>query len=144
MRVVLDASGRTPETAQLFDDARRHARHHIGRRPEDRVTAWLTAGADVSRVAKAEGGVDIAAALDVLGERGVCHVLVEPGPTLAASFVERGLVDRFVLYLAPKLIGGDAPGLLASGAKTIADAWELEITDIARVGDDLRIEAVRR
>jgi len=49
-----------------------------------------------------------------------------------------------VIYLAPKLIGGDAPGLLASGAKTIADAWEIEVTDITRVGDDLRIEAVSR
>ena len=98
----------------------------------------------MSRVADADGGVDIAAALAVLGERGICHVLVEPGPQLAASFVERDLADRFVIYLAPKLIGGDAPGLLASGAKTVADAWELEIERIERVGDDLRIDAMRK
>jgi diaminohydroxyphosphoribosylaminopyrimidine deaminase/5-amino-6-(5-phosphoribosylamino)uracil reductase len=143
LRVVVDASGRTPETAQLFDDAAETLVITTDDVPEARLAAWMTAGADVSRVAKAEGGADIAAALDVLGERGVCHVLVEPGPTLAASFVEHGLVDRFVIYLAPTLIGGDAPGLLASGAKTITDAWDLEITDVARIGDDLRIEAVR-
>jgi diaminohydroxyphosphoribosylaminopyrimidine deaminase / 5-amino-6-(5-phosphoribosylamino)uracil reductase len=143
LRVVLDASGRTPEDAQLFDGAADTLVITADDVPDVRVNAWLTAGAVVSRVQKGDGGVDIAAALDVLGERGICHVLVEPGPTLAASFVERGLVDRFVIYLAPKLIGGDAPGLLASGAKTITDAWELDVTDVAHVGDDLRIEAVR-
>jgi diaminohydroxyphosphoribosylaminopyrimidine deaminase / 5-amino-6-(5-phosphoribosylamino)uracil reductase len=144
LRVVLDASGRAPETAQIFDGAADALVITTDDVPDARVNAWLTAGADVSRVASADGGVDIAAALDVLGERGICHVLVEPGPMLAASFVERDLVDRFLVYLAPKLIGGDAPGLLASGAKTIAEAWALEITDTVRVGDDLRIEAVRR
>ena len=68
-------------------------------------------------------------------------MLVEAGPTLAAAFVERGSIDRLVLYLAPKIIGGDAPGLFASGVKTLTDAWELDITDVARVGDDIRIEA---
>ncbi len=144
LRVVLDASGRTPATAQLFDDAAKALVITTDDVSDDRITAWLTAGADVSHVSSADGGVDIAAALDVLGERGICHVLVEPGPRLAASFVERGLVDRFLIYLAPKLIGGEAPGLLASGAKTITDAWALEIIDVARVGDDLRISAVER
>ena len=144
LRVVLDASGRTPVTAQLFDDAAPTLVITTDDVDERRVNAWLGAGADVARAASGEGGVDLRAALDVLGERGICHVLVEPGPTLAASFVERRVVDRFLLYIAPKLIGGDAPGLLASGAKTIADAWSLLIEDVERVGDDLRIEAVMR
>lgn len=144
LRVVIDASGRTPETARLFDGAADALVITTSDVSDDRVNAWRTAGADVSRVASAEGGVDLTAALRVLGERGVCHVLVEPGPQLASSFVERGLVDRLVLYLAPKLIGGDAPGLLASGVKTIADAWDLGIERIDRVGDDLRIDAVRK
>ena len=141
LRVVLDASGRTPPTAQLFDDAAPTLIITTDDVDDAIVTTWLTAGADVSRVAASDGGVDIASALDVLGERGICHVLVEPGPRLAASFVERGLADRVVLYLAPKLIGGDAPGLLATGAKTITDAWDLEIERIERVGDDIRVDA---
>jgi diaminohydroxyphosphoribosylaminopyrimidine deaminase/5-amino-6-(5-phosphoribosylamino)uracil reductase len=79
--------------------------------------------------------------LELLGERGICHLLVEGGPTLAASFAERRLVDRFVLYLAPKIIGGDAPGLFSSGVKTLTDAWNLEIERTTRMGDDVKIEA---
>lgn len=141
LRVVLDASGRTPVSAQIFDGAAPALVITTGDVSDETVNGWLAAGADVTRVIAYEGGVDLDAALDVLGERGICHVLVEPGPTLASSFVDRELVDRFVLYVAPKLIGGDAPGLLASGAKTITDAWRLEIENIARVGDDVRIDA---
>jgi diaminohydroxyphosphoribosylaminopyrimidine deaminase/5-amino-6-(5-phosphoribosylamino)uracil reductase len=141
LRVVLDASGRTPETAQVFDGAAPVLIVTTDDVPDERVNAWLAAGADVARVVAHEGGVDVDAAVDVLGERGLCHVLVEAGPTLASSFVERGIVDRFVLYLAPKLIGGDAPGLLASGGKTLTDAWSLEIENVSRVGEDVRIDA---
>jgi diaminohydroxyphosphoribosylaminopyrimidine deaminase/5-amino-6-(5-phosphoribosylamino)uracil reductase len=135
VRVVFDSSGRTPSDAQLFD----------GSAPAIVVTtddAELPAyDADVIRVPKADGGVDVDAALRELGARGMCHVLVEAGPTLAATFVERGLVDRLILYVAPKIIGGDAPGLFASGAKTLADAWEMDIVDVSRVGEDIRIDA---
>lgn len=135
LRVVLDSSGRTPATSQVFD----------GTVPALVITTedakLPNYNAEVVRVPRAEGGVDIDAALDALGDRGLCHVLVEAGPTLAGSLIERGAVDRLILYLAPKIIGGDAPGLFATGAKTLTDAWQMEITDVTRVGDDLRIDA---
>jgi diaminohydroxyphosphoribosylaminopyrimidine deaminase / 5-amino-6-(5-phosphoribosylamino)uracil reductase len=126
LRVVLDSSGRTPRGAQILND--------------DAPT--LVIGPDLAGAG--DGGVSIEGALALLAERGLCHVLVESGPTLAASFVEAGEVDRFVLYLAPKIIGGDAPGLFSSGVKTLTDAWELKIEDVTRVGDDIRIAARRR
>ena len=63
---------------------------------------------------RGEGGVDVARRSTCSASAACATCWSRAGPTLAASFVERGLVDRFVLYLAPKLIGGDAPGLLAT------------------------------
>ncbi len=136
LRVVLDSSGRTPTEAQIFDDA---APTLII--TTDDVDAGRWTGAEVARVAAGEGGIDLVSALAELGRRGICHVLVEAGPTLAGSFVERGAVDRLVLYLAPKLIGGDAPGLISSGIKTITDAWRMRIENVSRIGEDIRIDA---
>ena len=70
-------------------------------------------------------------------------VLLEGGPTLAWSAVGDGLVDKLVLYLAPKLVGGSAaPGVLeGGGVAAIADAIEAEIVEVERVGADLRVEA---
>ena len=53
-----------------------------------------------------------------------------------------GLVDRYVVYLAPALAGGDdgRPLLAGPGAATIADVWRGRIVDVTRLGDDLRID----
>ncbi|MBA2624965.1 MAG: dihydrofolate reductase family protein, partial [Acidimicrobiia bacterium] len=67
---------------------------------------------------------------------------VEGGATVAAAFHRAGLVDRYVLYLAPALFGGDdGMSLLAGpGAATMADVWRGRITSVERLGDDLRVE----
>jgi diaminohydroxyphosphoribosylaminopyrimidine deaminase / 5-amino-6-(5-phosphoribosylamino)uracil reductase len=80
--------------------------------------------------------------LDDLGQRGVLQVLVEGGATVAGAFHRAGLVDRYVIYLAPALAGGDdSPGLfLGKGAASIGDVWRGRIVSIAQLGPDLRVE----
>lgn len=82
--------------------------------------------------------------LDELGAKGILQLMVEGGPTVAGSFHRAGLVDRYVLYLAPALFGGDdARAVLAGGgASTVAGLWRGRITDVARLGPDLRVELV--
>lgn len=86
----------------------------------------------------------VAGLLDDLGRRGHLQVLFEGGAGVAGEVHRAGLVDRYVLYLAPALMGGaDAPGLFrGAGASTIADCWRGRIVDVAQVGDDLRVELV--
>ena len=70
-------------------------------------------------------------------------VLCEGGPTLAWSAVAAGLVDKLVLWVAPKLVGGaDAPSVLSGiGVPGIGDAIDVEIVDVRRIGPDLRVES---
>ncbi len=85
---------------------------------------------------------DLGAVLDRLGERGCVQVLVEGGAHVAGAFHRAGLVDRYVLYLAPRLLGGDDGRALFAGvgAATLADAWEGDIVEVSRLGPDLRVE----
>jgi diaminohydroxyphosphoribosylaminopyrimidine deaminase/5-amino-6-(5-phosphoribosylamino)uracil reductase len=89
---------------------------------------------------------DLGEVLDTLGAKGVLQVLVEGGATVAGAFHRAGLVDRYVIYLAPALFGGDdARGLLAGpGAATVADLWRGRIVDVERLGDDLRMDLEAR
>jgi diaminohydroxyphosphoribosylaminopyrimidine deaminase/5-amino-6-(5-phosphoribosylamino)uracil reductase len=68
--------------------------------------------------------------------------MVEGGATVAGDFHREGLVDRYVVYLAPALFGGDdARALFAGrGAATMDDVWRGRITAVARLGDDLRVD----
>lgn len=80
--------------------------------------------------------------LDDLGHRGVVQLMVEGGATVAGAFHRAGLVDRYVLYLAPALFGGDdaRPLFAGPGAATVADVWRGELVDVRRLGPDLRVE----
>jgi len=125
LRVVVDSSGRTPATARVRDNA---------------APTWIATTAEVG--ATADGRVDVAHLLKHLHARGVRGVLLEGGPTLAGSFLRAGLVDEVVAYVAPKLLGAGPAALAHAGSRTIADALELTLTDVARVGPDLRLTAV--
>jgi diaminohydroxyphosphoribosylaminopyrimidine deaminase/5-amino-6-(5-phosphoribosylamino)uracil reductase len=89
---------------------------------------------------------DLAALLDELGGRAVVQLLVEGGATVAAAFHRAGLVDRYVLYVAPDMFGGDdAPGLFrGSGAGTMAARWRGRFVSVAPTGTDLRVELAPR
>lgn len=85
---------------------------------------------------------DLNEVLSTLGGRGVLQVLVEGGATVAKAFHQAGLVDRYVVYLAPALSGGDdGPGLFAGpGASTMAEVWRGRLVSVQQVGDDVRVE----
>jgi diaminohydroxyphosphoribosylaminopyrimidine deaminase/5-amino-6-(5-phosphoribosylamino)uracil reductase len=84
----------------------------------------------------------LAEVLDELGDDGVLQVLVEGGAQVAGDFHRAGLVDRYVIYVAPALFGGgDARGLFTGfGAYSIDDVWRGRFESVERVGGDLRIE----
>ena len=67
----------------------------------------------VERVARAGRGLDLRAVIAHLTVREVNELWVECGPRLAAAFLEANLVDELILYVAPFLLGADAPPLTA-------------------------------
>ena len=80
--------------------------------------------------------------LDELGRRGVLQVLVEGGARVAHAFHAAALVDRYVLYLAPALFGGDdaRPLFGGRGAPTIDEVWRGRLLSVTRLGDDVRVD----
>jgi diaminohydroxyphosphoribosylaminopyrimidine deaminase/5-amino-6-(5-phosphoribosylamino)uracil reductase len=126
LRVVLDGGGRTPPGARV-------------RRGD--VPALVLTADDVGP-GPAGRGVDLDGALAVLHARQVRSVLLEGGPTLAGAFLDAGLVDRVVAYIAPALLGQGTNALSAALTGASMDAIRrLELQDVARVGPDVRIVA---
>ena len=122
------------------DDPSLTVRDATGRNPLRVVLGHAPPGAKVHPALEIEGHLD--KVLDELGHRDVLQVLVEGGATVAGEFHRAGLVDRYVVYLAPALAGGDdgRPLLAGPGMATIADLWRGRIVSVERLGDDLRID----
>lgn len=85
------------------------------------------------------GQVDLTALLTTLAQKHqVNEVLVEAGPTLAGAFLQAGLVDELVIYMAPKLMGSLARPLLALPLGQMAEAVDIHIESVRAVGADWR------
>ena len=82
---------------------------------------------------------DPAEVLRALQLRDIRHLWLEGGPTLAAAFVRAGLVDRVIAYVAPALLGSGRPAVGDLGAESIGDLRRFHLTDVARLGDDVRL-----
>src|SRR5205807_4829067 len=125
------------------DDPSLTVRHVEGQDPLRVVLGRAPADAKVQPAVELEGDLD--EVLDELGRRGVLQAVVEGGPTVAGAFHRAGLVDRYVIYLAPALFGGEdgLPLFTGPGAATIDDVWRGRIVSVDQLGDDVRIEMVR-
>jgi diaminohydroxyphosphoribosylaminopyrimidine deaminase/5-amino-6-(5-phosphoribosylamino)uracil reductase len=84
--------------------------------------------------------------LAALAEQGVQSLLLEGGPTLASGFLQAGAIDKLLLFVAPKLVGGaDAPSLFSgSGVERLADALPVARLTCEPVGEDLLLTAYVR
>jgi riboflavin biosynthesis pyrimidine reductase len=81
-----------------------------------------------------DGALDLAAALDVLGERfGVRHLLLEGGGGVNGSFLAAGLVQQFDLVLAPALDGGDSRAIVEAGDAGLKGKVSLELIGVDRL-----------
>jgi diaminohydroxyphosphoribosylaminopyrimidine deaminase/5-amino-6-(5-phosphoribosylamino)uracil reductase len=122
------------------DDPALTVRHVDGPDPLRVVLGKAPPDAKVHPALELQG--DPGEVLDELGRRGVLQAVVEGGPTVAGAFHRAGLVDRYVVYLAPVLFGGDdgRPLFTGPGAPTIEDVWRGRITSVERLGDDLKLE----
>lgn len=129
------------------DDPSLTVRHVDGSDPLRVVLGRATSTPATAKVEPAlhlEG--DLEDVLTTLGDKGVLQLLVEGGATVAHAFHRAGLVDRYVLYLAPALFGGDDahPLFNGPGASTMDDVWRGEITSVERLGQDLKVELCSR
>ncbi|HVE46410.1 MAG TPA: bifunctional diaminohydroxyphosphoribosylaminopyrimidine deaminase/5-amino-6-(5-phosphoribosylamino)uracil reductase RibD [Acidimicrobiales bacterium] len=111
-----------------------------GPEPQRVVLGAAPPGAKVHPAWEVSG--DLCDVLDDLGHRGIIQLLVEGGATVAHGFHAAGLVDRYVFYLAPALMGGDdgKPLFAGPGAPTLEAMWRGRIVDVTTLGSDIRID----
>jgi diaminohydroxyphosphoribosylaminopyrimidine deaminase/5-amino-6-(5-phosphoribosylamino)uracil reductase len=82
---------------------------------------------------------DPAEVLRQLDDRQIRHLWLEGGPTLAAAFVRAGLVDQIVAYVAPAVLGSGFAAIGDLGAESIDHLRRFNLTDVTRIGDDVRL-----
>jgi riboflavin-specific deaminase-like protein len=130
IRVVVDGSGRTPETAKVLDGS---APTIVGttdgcrRRFPDHVRT----------IAAGRSQVDLRLFFERLADAGVSRLLVEGGSRILGAVLREGLYDHLTVYYAPYVIGDGSAPPIATGpsAASFDGAGALELTSVERKGE---------
>lgn len=141
LRVVLDSHFRLPASARLLAPPGQVL--IVGAAaPGAASRALQDAGAELLHLPAADGGqVDLHALLPLLAQRGVNELHLEAGAQLNGAFLQAGLVDEVLIYLAPMLLGPGRPMASWGPLQSLSEQAALEIIDCVPIGPDLRVRA---
>lgn len=139
VKVVLDSQLRMPLSARLLENA---------------VDVWIITcsddalkqqklrdvGCKVFQVGAQNGRADLAQVFKLLAELQINTVLIEAGATLNGALLDSGLIDEWLIYMAPCVLGDQARGLFGlSGMLTMQDKKNLRLIEARQIGPDLRL-----
>lgn len=142
LRVIVDSQARTPPEARALGGEAPTAIVTALDEADPSLAKLKDAGADIISAPGRDRRVDLDRMLSLLGDRGVLSLLLEGGARLAGAFASAGLIQKYVFYLAPKLLGGSGRGCFEGWEiPSIEDALQLVEPSTRRLGSDLRITA---
>ena len=141
LRVVVDSQLRTPVSAKILTGGNTLIVGAIA--DQEKIARLEGAGAEVIILPNASGKVDLPKLLAELAGRQLNEVMIEAGGTLNGALLNAGLIDEWVMYTAPVLMGNKARGLFDMPELTeMSQRREVSIQDVRMVGQDIRISAL--
>lgn len=142
-RIVVDSKLRIPEDVAMLhlDSKAATLIATTAQAPGDKIERLAALGIEVLVLPAISGRVDLHALLASLGKRGLQSILLEGGAELNGAFWRAGLVDRMMMFVAPKVVGGEGKGVFAgAGVTSMAEATCLRDVRVRQFGDDTLIE----
>jgi len=146
IRIIVDSHLRIPLDARVLNS---HAPTIVAtqeRANKRKVENLQTRGVEVLEIPRwrkhPQRGLDLKFLMKKLAKRGVTSILIEGGGKVNASALEMGLVDKVLLFIAPKIIGGEdaISPVEGEGIDRIGQAIKLKDTRIRRFGEDILFE----
>lgn len=143
MRIIVDGRSKTPLNARIFSRVKESPLAIVTIKSSFKTMRYESQGAEVLMAKGKDDRIDLKDLLRILAKRGISHILVEGGGELIASLIEESLADRFLFFIAPKIIGGRGAisAVGGNGISKIKDAIMLKNMSIKKFAKDILIEA---
>jgi len=141
-RIVLDSRLRIPLSARLLHERNPQKTIVITgpRAPVKRIEAIRSCGAQVWSFPLQAGRISFASVLSRLGKMGLTSVMIEGGATTASLALREGIVDKVVIFYAPKIIGGDGRAMIETlGIRKVSRSRRIKDMEVKRLGKDFLV-----
>jgi len=143
-RIILDSKLKIPLEAKILKNQTNYPTlvFTTCRTKSDKIKTLEQKGVKVEIVEEKEEKVDARKVLEKLGKMEISSLLVEGGGEVIGSFIQEKLVDKIVLFLSPRIIGGkEAPTWVeGKGFAHLQETPWINIHRIKRIGEDILVE----
>lgn len=111
--------------------------------PAGKMAALREKGVEFILVPKNDTGLNLRTLMEELYKKGITDVLLEGGSEVNASFLRAGLIDKYLIYIAPKLLGGrnSLTPYTGMNVDTMDEAMDVAFSGVDTFGEDIRITA---
>jgi diaminohydroxyphosphoribosylaminopyrimidine deaminase/5-amino-6-(5-phosphoribosylamino)uracil reductase len=143
IRIIVDSRLRIPDNARVLNiDSPAKTLVAVGRGvPSESLKKIQKNRVSALVCPTKKGRIDLAALTSILGETNITSILVEGGSALIGSMIRERLIDKFYIFKAPKILGGNDGIPMASGPgpKRMDECLRLKDIKVRRFGDDILI-----
>lgn len=137
LRIILDSKGKIPLSAKVLNQKTAKtviATAEISKAKEEKLRQL---GVEIWRLGENKGRISLKSLIERLAKEGIDSLMIEGGATVAYSFIEEGLVDKVIFFIAPKIIGGEAPTPVGGvGLEKIKEAFWIREVSVKMVEGD--------
>lgn len=141
-RIIVDSKGRTPLNARIFKEEGDTFIATTSKIQEKKIKDLEKIGAKIIITPEKDGKVDLQYLVNYLAEINIDSILLEGGGTLNYSALKEGIVDKVLMFLAPKILGGEnsKTPVEGEGIKYVKDCIKIKDLSIKNFKEDILIE----
>ena len=140
LKIVLDSTLKMPEKCNLMKEPSKLLVATTNKASKSKLDALRQKGVNIITLNQKNGMVDLKQLMEELGKREMTSVMIEGGTEVNSSAIKAGIVDKIVIFAAPKIIGSGKGAIGNLGITKINKAINLKNTKTEKVGNDLMIE----
>ena len=140
MKIVVDSRLKIPKSCNLMKDPSKLIIATTGKAPKSAIKKFQQKGINVLISKLKNGFVDLEDLMRQLGKHEITSIMIEGGSQLNSSAIKEGIVDKALIFTAPKIIGNGIGAIGSLGIKKINKAINLKNPVCRKIGRDVLIE----
>ena len=140
IKIVVDSTLKIPKNSNLMKEPSKLIIAATNRAPKAEIKKLEQKGVKVIVTKSNKGMVDLNELMKQLGKLEIITVMIEGGTQVNSSAIKEGIVDKVLIFAAPKIIGNGKGAIGNLGIKRISNAIDIKNPVMRRIDRDLLIE----
>ncbi len=139
-KIIVDSKLKIPESAKVLKDPAKVIIATTQKAPKNKIDKLHQKGVQVLVLKPKKGLVDLKELMKELGKSGITPIMIEGGAELSGNAIKEGIVDKLLMFTAPKLIGNGLDPIKNLGIKKVKKAIRLKDMSTKKIGKDFLVE----